>query len=357
MGRGETCAGNGALFWLSWRQFRTQALAASAVLAALAVVVLIDGSQMLHAYHEAVDSGSLNKFVNRYQSMGEWLSGLVLVLPGLIGIFWGAPLLARELESGTFRLAWTQSISRARWTLCKLGLLGLTGMAVAGLCSLLVSWWASPLDLAVGTGPFAHFDVRGLVPVAYAAFAFSLGVAAGAVIRHTVAAMGATLVLFAGLRVAFTEWVRPHLMAPLTARTPFTITTPRQIQVGGHLPQDSWIVSESIVNGAGHGVNGALTNLFGNASIVTGSGVQIPGVGSCPNLVPSGTHLGNSNALSPNSYSGLVARCVDQLHLTNVVVYQPANRYWPFQIYESLIFLGLAVAVGAVTVWLVRRIG
>ena len=170
------------MFWLSFRQFRTQALVASAVLAALALVVLIGGSQMLHAYHDAVGSRTLNDFVNQHRSMGEWLSGVVLVVPGLIGIFWGAPLVARELESGTFRLAWTQSISRTRWTLCKLGLLGLAGMAVAGLCSVLVTWWASPLDLAVGNGPFAHFDVRGVVPVAYAAFAFSLGVAAGAII-------------------------------------------------------------------------------------------------------------------------------------------------------------------------------
>ena len=339
------------MFWLSFRQFRTQALVASAVLAALALVVLIGGSQMLHAYHDAVGSRTLNDFVNQHQSMGEWLSGVVLVVPGLIGIFWGAPLLARELESGTFRLAWTQSISRTRWTLCKLGLLGLAGMAVAGLCSVLVSWWASPLDLAVSNGPFAHFDVRGVVPVAYAAFAFSLGVAAGAIIRHTVAAMGATLVLFTGLRVAFTEWVRPHLMAPLTTRTPFNITSPRQVQVGAHLPHGSWIVAESIVNGAGNAVNRGVTGIFGNLSTVSGSGVHIPGVGSCPNLVPSGTQLGD-----PGAFSGLVARCVDELHLTNVVVYQPASRYWPFQTYESLIFLALAAAVGAFTVWWVGRL-
>ena len=120
---------------------------------------------------------------------------------------------------------------------------------------------------------------------------------------------------------------------------------------GGHLPHGSWIVSESIVTGAGQAVDRGVTGILGNLSTVSGSGVHIPGVGSCPNLVPSGTQLGNPGALS-----GLVARCVDQLHLTNVVVYQPANRYWPFQIYESLIFLGLAVAVGAFTVWWVRRL-
>ena len=50
---------------------------------------------------------------------------LVLVVPALIGMFWGAPLIAHELETGTFRLAWTQSVSRRRWLLVKMGLVGL----------------------------------------------------------------------------------------------------------------------------------------------------------------------------------------------------------------------------------------
>jgi hypothetical protein len=348
------------VLWLSFRQFRTQALVVAAPLAALAVVLVIVGVQVLNDYHATVAScgsgghcsGAADEFVNKYQQMGQWLSVLVLVVPGLIGVFWGAPLVARELESGTFRLAWTQSVSRTRWTLCKLGLLGLAGMAAAGLCSLLVTWWSSPLDLAVGTGPFAHFDSRGIVPIGYAAFAFALGVATGAIIRRTVAAMGTTLVVFAGLRVAFTEWVRPHLMAPLVARTPFTITTPRRIQIGGHLPHGSWIVSESLVNGAGHTVNGGVFGIFANPlTAVSSAGVNIPGAGSCPNLAPTGAQLGH-----PSAFAGLVARCVNQLHLSNVVTYQPANRYWPFQTYETLIFLFLAAAVGAFTVWWVRRV-
>ena len=56
------------------------------------------------------------------------------VAPALIGIFWGAPLVTRELEAGTFRLAWNQSVTRARWMAVKLGLIGLAAMATAG-CS------------------------------------------------------------------------------------------------------------------------------------------------------------------------------------------------------------------------------
>ena len=134
-----------------------------------------------------------------------WFGVVVLVVPGLLGIFWGAPLLARELETGTFRLAWTQSISRSRWTLTKLGLLGLASMAAAGLSSLFVTWWASPLD-QIGAGPFTTFDQRGLVPVGYALFAFALGVAVGAALIHrTLPAMGATLVAFVALRLAVYE--------------------------------------------------------------------------------------------------------------------------------------------------------
>jgi hypothetical protein len=98
-------------------------------------------------------------------------------------------------------------------------------------------------------------------------------------------------------------------------------------------------------------VDGGVAGMFRNLSMISGSGVHIPGVGSCPNLTPSGSQLGD-----PNAPSGLLARCVNQLHLTNVVVYQPANRYRPFQMYESLIFLALAVAAGAFTVGWVRRL-
>lgn len=349
------------MLWLSIRQFRGQAFVAAAALGALAVVVVIVGHQLVDDFTANVSacthagncsSSTVNDFVDKWSLIGSWLNALVLVVPGLIGVFWGAPLLARELESGTFRLAWTQSISRTRWTLCKLVLFGLVGMAVAGLCSLLVTWWSSRLDFVVGSGPFAHYDTRGLVPIGYAAFAFALGVAAGVLIRRTVAAMGATVVAFAAVRVAFVEWVRPHLMAPLTLRTPFTITDPRRVQVGAHLPQGAWVMTESIVNRAGRAVGGGVSGFAVNPFTgVTPSGVTIPGVGSCPNLKPTSAQLGNVQAAG-----GLVARCVNQLHLSNVVMYQPASRYWPFQTYETLIFLALAVAVGAFTVWRVQRL-
>jgi hypothetical protein len=348
------------MLWASVRQFRAQAIVAAAALGALAVLIVLVGLHVWDDFDHNVAScahstdcaAASTNFVNTFSEMWTWLNGLMLVVPGLVGVFWGAPLVARELETGTFRLAWTQSISRARWTIVKLGLLGLAAMVVAGLCSLLVTWWSSPLDFAGAAGPFANFDARDIAPIGYAAFAFTLGVAAGAVLRRTVAAMGVTLVVFAGVRVAFVEWVRPHLMAPFVTRTPFSVTTPRRVQIGAQLPHGAWVISSWLVTRAGQVVGGGVNGLFANVSAGPGGrGISIPGVGSCP-----GVQLTPAVGQKGIRLAGGVAQCVNQLHLSYLVTYQPASRYWPFQLYETLIFFGLAAVIGACTVWWVRRI-
>ena len=139
-------------------------------------------------------------------------------------MFWGAPLVARELESGTYRLAWTQSVTRRRWLSVRVALVGVAALAVAGLASWLVSWWFAPLD-AVNLNRFdpSVFTTRGVVAIGYAGFAFALGVAAGALTRRTLPAMAATLLGFVAARIAFTFWVRPHLLAPKDVLVPLTL--------------------------------------------------------------------------------------------------------------------------------------
>jgi hypothetical protein len=136
--------------------------------------------------------------------------------------YWGAPLIARELETGTSRLTWNQSITRARWLTVKLALTGVAAMAVTEGFSLLQAWWAAPISRATGLGgsvsvfsggrfsPFV-FATGGIAPVGYAAFGFALGVTAGLLIRRAVPAMALTLVIFAAVQVVMPLWVRPHL--------------------------------------------------------------------------------------------------------------------------------------------------
>jgi hypothetical protein len=345
------------MIWLAWRQFRGGALAAAIALIIVGVVSVLTGPHLVHLYDALVApcrpagngcSNATNSLLNADRDLAGWLGVLVVLVPGLVGIFWGAPLVARELEHETFRLAWTQSVTRARWLGIKLAVVGLASMAVAGLVTLAVTWWSSPLDHA-NMAPFASFDKRDIVPIGYAAFAFVLGVTAGMVIRRMLPAMVTVLVVFVAVRLAVGNWVRPHFGTPLRSTTPDVLiaSTTNNPKTG---PAGDWVLSSTTINGAGH-----VIGRNGNAgmSIDVGShGVDIHGIGTCANLVP---HLTQPNAQSRDAATTLVQRCVTQLHIRDVVTYQPASRYWAFQWYETALFVGLALLLVGFCFWWIRR--
>ena len=227
----------------TWLQFRMQAIVALAALFAFAVVLVLTGPHMASLYASAITGchggtpcdTAASHFLGRLADTSlypiVYLLGIALILaaPAIIGIFWGAPLIARELEAGTYRLAWTQSITRTRWLVVKLALTGLAAMAVTEALSLMQAWWADPIgkadDLAASVPGLSHpftggrlsswiFASHGITPLGYAAFGFALGTAAGALIRRTVPAMAVTLAIFAAAQVAMPLAVRPHLIPP-----------------------------------------------------------------------------------------------------------------------------------------------
>src|ERR1039457_6519884 len=206
----------------TWMQARTQMAVAVGGLAIVAIVLAISGPHLVHLYDTTVAtckahgdcSSATSEFLKNDRGLQIGLDALVVVIPGIIGLFWGPPLVARELEAGTFRLAWTQSVTRTRWLAAKLGVIGLASMIVAGLLSLMVTWWSSPVDRA-NMNQFVSFDQRDIVPIGYAAFAFVLGVPAGVLIRRTLPAMVTTLVAFVTARLTFSHWIRPHLFTPV----------------------------------------------------------------------------------------------------------------------------------------------
>jgi ABC-type transport system involved in multi-copper enzyme maturation permease subunit len=317
----------------AWIRFRAQAAVGAGVLAVAGIVLAVTGIQLAHSYDAAVaicrQQGNCADLFNVWPSNGyltasNILGAIGLAVPGLIGMFWGPPLVAREFETGTFRLAWTQGVTRTRWLAAKLGIAGVAAIAVAELFSLMVNWWASPIHKAnSGYTPFTSGSFHaGVAPAGYAAFAFALGVTAGLFIRHTLPAMAVTLAVFTAVIVAFPIWVRPHLIPPVhTTSTLSRAAIANMPGVGafnGYLslapgpaaaPPGAWVISSS-----------QLTTPDGRASSSEPAG-------------PCGPHAGSQAC---NDY-------IAGLHLRQTVTYQPASRYWAFQWTETAIYLALAL--------------
>jgi hypothetical protein len=269
------------MIWFTWRQFRTQAIIGLALLAVFAAVFVSTRSPLLGLARDmgyagcTADCASLGaQFVSAAQQdfYGRLLfngSILLFVLPLLIGLFWGAPLVARELETGTHRLVWNQTVSRRRWLAVKLTLVGLAAVAVAGLASWAITAWASPIDRANGWMTPDTFAVRGVVPIGYTAFAFAVAVTIGMLVKRTVPAMAITLVVV-GLAIVGAIGLRPHLAQQTTYQEKLTaeqiggigISGGRddpdpEIRVEADVPvSGAWILSNVVVDSSGAAYHG-----------------------------------------------------------------------------------------------------
>jgi hypothetical protein len=370
------------MIWLTWRQFRAEAITAVAALAAFAALLAITEPRLASLYtasgfadcHGGSCAGLADAFLSQLSNatpfggpqgfrllpagtnlyVTVYAVGLLLILvaPAITGVFWGAPLIARELETGTSRLTWNQSITRTRWLTVKLALTGAAAMAVTEAFSLLQAWWAAPISRATDLGgsvsvfsggrfsPFV-FATGGIAPLGYAAFGFALGVTAGLLLRRAVPAMALTLVIFAAVQVAVPLWVRPHLFPPdqtiasieSTSATynDFGATPTLSANVVPGQP-GAWIISSQAVNAAGQ------------------PATTLPA--SCaPNTAGSLT----AAPRSASAFESGVERCLSGHGIREAVSYQPASHYWPLQLIETGLFLALAVALAGFCFWWLNR--
>jgi hypothetical protein len=241
-----------------------------------------------------------------------WLN----LLPGLFGVLFVAPLVL-ELEQGTFRLSWTESVTRRRWLATKLVTIYGSALLAALALTMLLTWWRQPLDSLQGRMEPNVFDFEGIVPYAYTLFAVSLVLALGVLTRRTVVATGGGLLSFFALRISLQTWVRQHYVAPIKV-----VWRP-----GGEGPSNlarAWSLLSGPSDARGRPIPGADRIV---AHCMTGSKPQI-------------------------------GRCLNNRHVFNVAVYQPASRFWLFQGIDATIFAGLAAALLATALWWLRhRIG
>jgi hypothetical protein len=327
---------------VTWRQHRIALGGVAVLLGALAAWLWSYGMPLHNAYaaavacHPASSPGCQNLIVAFNVSaenhfMGDKGAGGVLLqlLPALIGAFAGAPVLARELETGTFRYAWTQGFCRWRWALAKLVLLGVALATATSAFGALVSWYYQP---EFGTGPRAAglyetapfgalFTLREVTFPAWTLAAFAIGVLAGMLIRRVVPAIVVTLAAYAGLAFAAAAFLRERYLAPL-------VTT--AVDLPG--TSTAWIIGQWWTKDGRFAFAGmppiGILNQF--CSSVPGSPNKDDGG---PSFVP---------CLAPHGY-------------TQWTSFQPASRFWPFQWIECGWLLALSALLIAAAVWLVHR--
>lgn len=321
------------MIWLTWRQFRASALTVFGVLGAVAVALAFTAPRLNRDYADLVarcERGCIGDVYDHFffPRMGVYfgLNLLVVAVPVVVGVFWGAPLISREFETGTQDLVWQQSVPRRRWLAVKVGLVGLAAIAAAGLAVVAVSWWSRPLDATAVTGLTrlspGLFAARGYAVLGHAAFAFTLGVTAGLLIRRTVPAMAVTFAIFVAVQIVMPTVVRPHLATPVRLGIVMTANNVTGVDDSGpdgairgliveFGPPGTWVLTNETADSAGRPVD------------------------TLPAWV--------ADCATPEEPSGEITQqqCLERLTAAGyrqVVTYHPADRFWRFQAYETAIF-------------------
>jgi len=333
------------LAWVTWRQYRAALAGAVGLLAVIAAYLAYMGWEIHRAYDSlnacnpasdpgvtpggrpiaASACGELQRAFMSFYGTGEGPVGgsgidaqtvpfLLLAVPVLVGAFVGGPVLARELESGTFRFAWTQGAGRVRLAVARLVPLAVVVTAAAYGLSALFSWYIGPFVQSGVTGkfPIQLFGTMGTDFAAWTLFSFTLTAFAGVLLRRTVPAMAASIVVLTTADVVTMMALRQRYMTPLTV----TGTEPAGI--------GTWVV--------------------GNWFTTTG------GVPVSRNAV-----LGTFTQFQDDPYSSQTVAGLASHHFIQWWSYQPASRWWQFQLTEGGCLLAASLLLIAATVLLIRR--
>ncbi|MFD4634633.1 hypothetical protein ACFVYR_28190 [Streptomyces sp. NPDC058284] len=234
----------------------------------------------------------------------------MLGLPCLIGAFVAGPIVARDLESGTYKWAWTQSVTPARWLGARLAVCA--GLMVSGvvLFTAVQRWaWSTGPELEYVRGAWyerAMYGSLGTVGIGYALLGLAIGALTGLLVRRVLPAMAVATAVTLGV-IVLLPLARPHLWASETA---------------------TWARTYS----------GATTPNFG---LPLEHGM----------LRVDGERLPDSLCWSPDP-----ERCYDEHQVTGWYSdFHPSSHFWPLQLVETGILLALAAAVTYAAFRLLRR--
>jgi hypothetical protein len=308
--------------WVVWRQGRSENVLLLALLGALALLLVLTGEHMRSVFDAnglAACTGDpasspqscsilVNEFQNRFDSLNQ-LAPWFGLSAGLIGVLLAAPLVL-ELDQGTYRLAWTQSVTPSRWLRTRIGLLVLGAVACGAVLIALGTWWRQPLDALAGRISPNQFDLEGVLPGAYTLLAASVVLAIGTVTRRTGLAVAGGIGSYVVARL-LSGTLRQHLIAPVHVLMP----APR----GPSGIFNAWVISHGFTDARGHPLpNGVIDGCF-------------------------------------NARTSLSPHCLVNHHVFQTFIYEPASRFWSLQAAEAGVFVALSLALLGLAVWWIKN--
>ena len=307
--------------WVTWRLHRGTLISVLAVLGAVAVFLVTAGLKIHHNYATLIAckpfSSTACQNLNSDFNNTDWTAGntvaiLMNLTPALLGAFVGAPLLARELETGSYRYAWTQGFGRVRPAVARLVLVAATITVLAWAFSQVFDWFFQPFlpqeELTVLTATV--FDTHGIAFAAWTLAGVSIGAFAGMLVRRIIPAMAITLGVYLALALAAWDLRKYYPVA--------VVSSSRNMNIGPSNVNSSWILG----------------------SWFTGPGGKPLSQATADKLVA--LTYGSYHKAFPHGY-------------TEWTRYIPVSKFWPMQLIEAGWLLLLSAALIAATVWLVRR--
>lgn len=321
------------MIWYAWRTQRLQLVLAVVAIGGFAMLIVTSGiheqSQRLwvelrcgvaYPLTQACDGVQPSNFTH----WNNYFEAILYAAPGVLGVLLGAPVVAKELEAGTARLAWTQGVTRTRWLARKLAVPALLVGGLAGVLAVAANWWAGSVGMHIDKRlQPAFFDVTGIVIVGYATFAFALAVAFGALFRRASLAIAGGFVVFAAIRWVFRTMIRPHVAPVATAsiKSELVSSWPSAVAHG-------WLLHQGFVPVGQTGPAPGRTWQTGTLAVQ-----------ACQRVVQ---HTMN--------------QCAARLRLHFVVQFQPVSHYWWLQVCETLAFVALAAVCLGTVIAVVRRV-
>ncbi|HEY8447185.1 MAG TPA: hypothetical protein VIL01_08765 [Thermomicrobiales bacterium] len=324
--------------WLSWRLHRTEAAIGSALFAGLILLMAV-GIRSITAAFEAAknvgcfDSGEIASSqacqpllstywlrISRWDNLTAFLHAVPLALAVLLLI----PTL-QDLERGTVRLAWTQSITRGKWAIHRGLFLIAIAVFVTAIWAPVALWWYDSLHQDGSDQPtprFAqwYFDFSPPVLLGYSLFALALALALTVALRRLVPVLALTGVGFVATRFFVANQLRPRFRTPVER-----ISVPSRTETVAPYSPEDWVFDEWWVTPAGDRIS--LSQFHNELCRYDGTG----------------------------SAEDFFYQCVADNGLKLVTALQPANRFWQFQTIETALYCGLAAVLLTFAYWWVRR--